>query len=98
MPYHIFRDENRIKHLTIVNTKGMAHEIWSNHRAPRPRLDRLLASRLIQFGDLLEKMPIYEWSFFDRTSHSRFYLRFIGRPSRRTKMNRFEVLCLFRVL
>jgi hypothetical protein len=41
----------------------MAHEIWRDHRPPRPGLDRLLGTAFVHPVDFLQQLWLDEWTF-----------------------------------
>ena len=65
MAHHVFRDEHRVENFAVVNRKGQADEIRSDHRAARPGLDWRLRFGLFGLDDLLHQVAINERSFFN---------------------------------
>ena len=65
MTDHVFRDENRVENLAVVNVERQPDEIGRDHRATRPGLDRLLRLGFLRLDNFIEQMPIDKRAFFD---------------------------------
>jgi hypothetical protein len=59
MSYHVFRDIDRDKLLSIMDSNRVPNEIWGDHGSPRPGLDYLTLPRLIESKDFLEKLRMH---------------------------------------
>src|SRR5215469_9377623 len=95
MAHHVFGHEDRVENLAVVDVERQANKIRRNHRTTGPGFDRRLGLGVPGLLDLVLKVKIYKWSFFNGASHN--YLVLIGSPLRRTTMNRFEYLYFGRV-
>ncbi len=71
MADHVFGDEHRVEYFAVVHIESVAHKIRSNHRPARPRFDRFLCVRGIEFRNLFQQMSVHEWTLFNGTSHKR---------------------------
>ena len=69
MAHHVFRDENRVEHLAVVDGKSEAYKIGRDHRTPRPGLDRGFLIRAFRLLDFIQQVKIYKWTFLDGASH-----------------------------
>ena len=61
---HIFRHEDGIENLAIVDEEGVADKIGRDERAARPGLDRLLDAGGGHLLDLHHEVIVNEGSFF----------------------------------
>lgn len=70
MPHHIF--SHKYRHMTspIVNRKSQSYHFGNNHRSPGPRFDHLFSGQVLLSYDFVQKMKIYPWSFFNRSTHT----------------------------
>jgi hypothetical protein len=68
---HVFRDENGVENLAVVDHEGVADEVGRDEGAARPGFDWLLDVRNGHFLDFHEKMRIDKGAFFETTGHKR---------------------------
>lgn len=61
--HHIFRHEDGIKNLTVVDQEGVSHEVGRNHRPAGPGLDWLLPAAFVHLIDFLEQLRLHERAF-----------------------------------
>jgi hypothetical protein len=62
--HHVFRDEHRDVLLAVVHGDRETNHVRDDHRAARPRLDRLAIALGCCGLHLLQKMQIDERTFF----------------------------------
>src|SRR6516225_10006129 len=94
--HHVFGDEHRAEHFSIVDVERQTDKLRGDRRATRPRLDWRLGLGVLRLLDFVQQMEIRERTFFNRASHN--YLVLSGSPLRRTTMKRLENLNDRRVL
>ena len=66
---HVLCDVHGDEGLAVMNTEGVANEVWRDGRATRPSLDRFVGARLGGLLDFFEKVQVNEEAFFDGTCH-----------------------------
>lgn len=57
---HVLSHKDIHERPPIVKSKGVPHEIWQDHRTPRPSLDDSLPATRIQGIHLLQEMLVNE--------------------------------------
>ena len=62
---HVLGYEHRIEHFAVVHIERQPNEIRSDHRTPRPGLDRSFRFRVLGLLNLLHQMTIDKRTFFD---------------------------------
>ena len=67
---HVFRDEDGIENLAIVNEERVTDEIRGNRRTSRPGLDRFFRRGIVHFIDFFEEMLVNERTFFQGSTHN----------------------------
>ena len=66
--YHVFRDINRDKLITIMNCDGMAHEIRGYHRCSSPSLHNNFLAAFVHGKHLILELLINIRTFFMNVS------------------------------
>ena len=69
VPDHVFRHEDGIENLAVVDEEGVADKIGRDERAARPGLDRLLDGGNGHLLDLHHEVIVNERAFFEGAGH-----------------------------
>jgi hypothetical protein len=64
VPDHRLGDVHRYMLATIVHRQCVPDHLWDYRRPPRPSLNDLFVSSLVQRIDLLQEMVVDEWALF----------------------------------
>ena len=70
VPNHVFRHEDGVKNLAVMDKESVPNKLGRNHRAAGPCLDGLLDARSIHLVYFLKQMSVNERTFFQGTTHS----------------------------
>jgi len=64
MAHHVFSYKDGIENFPVMHQKCVPNEFRGNHRAARPRLNRLFYARDIHLVDFFEEVSVNERTFF----------------------------------
>ena len=97
VPHHIFRDIDGEEGLAIVDIEVQTNKVWCDRRTARPCLNRLAIIVRLSRLYLLCQVSINKKTFLIDRDILLNYLRFIGRPLRRTRICELVGLDFLRV-